>query len=146
MSLSGEQVRLVKESYRLILSRQRSYSALFYHRLLERHPFVRALFPDDMTHQIEIFRQTIDALVDQVDDLSALQPMLASLACRHVRYGVRPDHYAAVGAVLIDVFEELLAKRFNLAARQAWEAVYAATAGVMIRAAYPGITVEAAGI
>ena len=137
MGLTGDQGRLVADSYRLIKRAPCGYSELFYHRLLESHPFARALFPDDMAHQIVIFERTIDTLVANIDTLAVLHPTLAALARQHVGYGVQAYQYAAVGTVLIDTFAELLGSRFTSDTRAAWEAVYAATAGVMVEAAYP---------
>ena len=89
MSLTMEQVQLVTQSYALIARSPRSYSELFYHRLLLDHPFARALFPDDMTHQIVIFAKTMDVLIENVESLDSLRPTLSDLAKRHVQYGVR---------------------------------------------------------
>ncbi|MCP8891193.1 globin domain-containing protein [Sphingomonas faeni] len=137
MPLTVEQARLVTHSYAQISIFPHSYSELFYHRLLLNHPFARALFPDDMTHQIFVFSKTIDVLVENVADLPRLRPTLIDLAKKHVKYGVRAYQYAAVGTTLIDTFSEILGEDFTLEARQAWELVYTETAGVMISAAYP---------
>lgn len=136
MSLTMEQVQLVTQSYALIARSPRSYSELFYHRLLLDHPFARALFPDDMTHQIVIFAKTMDVLVQNVANIDSLRPTLSDLAKRHVKYGVRAYQYAAVGKVLIDTFEEILGIGFTPDIRQAWEAVYREAAGAMIADAY----------
>lgn len=137
MSLTAEQVQLVKESYAIIGQSPRPYSELFYHQLLLAHPFARALFPDNMTHQIIVFEKTIDVLVENVDDLYRLRPTLSALAKQHVKYGVRSYQYAAVGTVLIDTFGRILGNQFTAETRQAWEAVYQETAGVMMSEAYP---------
>jgi nitric oxide dioxygenase len=137
VSLTTDQVRLVTQSYALIARSPRAYSELFYHRLLQNHPFARALFPDDMAHQIVIFAKTIDVLVENLANLDRLRPTLSDLARRHVKYGVRADHYSAIGAVLIDTFADILEIGFTPDTRRAWETVYAETAGVMIADAYP---------
>lgn len=136
MSLTTEQVQLVTQSYALIARSPRSYSELFYHRLLLDYPFARALFPDDMTHQIDVFAKTIDVLIENVASLDRLSPTLSDLAKRHVKYGVRAYHYAVVGTVLINTFEEILGIYFTADIRQAWEAVYGETASTMIAEAY----------
>ncbi len=137
MSLTAEQVRLVRQSYAWIVASPHSYSQLFYHRLFLEHPFARALFPDDITHQIVVFAKTIDALIDNVVDIEQLAPSLSLLAKRHVQYGVKAYQYAAVGTVLMETFEEILGSGFTFEVRQAWEVVYAETAGFMIVEAYP---------
>ncbi|WP_277970861.1 globin domain-containing protein [Sphingomonas echinoides] len=136
MSVTMEQVQLVTQSYALIARSSRSYSELFYHRLLQDHPFARALFPDDMTHQIDVFSRTIEVLIENVANLDRLRPTLSDLAKRHVKYGVRAYQYAVVGTVLIDTFEEILGISFTADVRQAWEAVYGETASTMIAETY----------
>ncbi len=139
MRLSSGDAGRVQSSYAEIRHRPNSFAGLFYHRLLDRHPFARALFPDDMEHQIEVFQRTVDTLVEQLDDLPSLEPTLVNLARRHVLYGVEAKHYAYVGEVLIDTFAELLGDTFDPDTKAAWEALYTATAGVMIAAAYPAL-------
>ena len=130
-------MRLVRESYAWIEDSPRPYSEIFYHRLFLEHPFTRALFPDDMTHQTFVFAKTIDALVDNIANIEQLGPGLALLAKKHVQYGVKPYQYAAVGTVLIDTFEEILGSRFTTEVRRAWQEVYEKTAGLMVAEAYP---------
>lgn len=139
MSLTEDQIRLVRESYALIGLSPRPYSEIFYHRLLLDHPFARALFPDDMAHQVAVFTKTIDTLVEYIADVAKLRPTLCDLGKKHVKYGVKLYQYKAVGSVLIDTFADILGSRFTPATRQAWEEVYAETAGVMISAAYSEI-------
>lgn len=137
MCLTGEQTDLISRNYALIRQHERSYSSLFYHRLLHRYPFTRTLFPDDMGHQADVFRETLDALIESVGDMDRQLPRLTELARRHVGYGVEARQYPAVGEVLIDSFGEMLGDRFTPAMRQAWGALYDLVASAMIRSAYP---------
>lgn len=136
MQLSLDQRALVRDNYRLVLQMAENYSERFYFQLLHRHPFARALFPDDMTSQVRVFRKTIDTLVESLDRLPALHAMLADLARRHVAYGVRAHHYQLVGDVLIDTFAEMSGSSFSPETRAAWQMLYDDTAGIMIREAY----------
>jgi nitric oxide dioxygenase len=124
VDLSPAQVALIRASYAEVRQLDRNYSSLFYHRLLERHPFTRALFPDDLARQISVFRLTIDALIEHLDEPGAWQPGLSELGRRHVSYGVLPKHYGYVGSVLIDTLAEMLGERFDAATRIAWETLY----------------------
>ncbi|RYY05341.1 MAG: hemin receptor [Alphaproteobacteria bacterium] len=130
--LTRDQVHLIRASYAQISQQAPAYADLFYHRLLHKHPFARAVFPDDLRHQSDVFRSTLDAMVERVDDLAALLPGLAALGRRHVGYGVKPSHYAPVGEVLIDTFAELLGEHFTHHMRQAWEALYEDVSTVML--------------
>ncbi len=141
VALSPAQVALVRASYDAIARLEQDYSARFYHRLLERHPFTRALFPDDLTRQIAVFRLTVDALIAQLDQPEA-QPgaaraALAALGQRHVGYGVLTHHYAYVGEVLLDTFAEMAGAGFDTATRAAWETLYADVAQAMLEPPVP---------
>jgi nitric oxide dioxygenase len=124
VALSPAQAALVRGSYNMVKRLEQNYSSRFYHRLLERHPFTRALFPDDLARQISVFRLTIDALIEQLDESGVWYTRLAELGQRHVGYGVLPDHYSYVGSVLIDTLAEMLGDRFDAATRAAWETLY----------------------
>lgn len=139
MSLTVDQIRLVTESYELIRLSPRPYSEIFYYRLLLDYPFARALFPDDMANQVAVFSNTIDALVSNIADIAKLGPFLSDLGRKHVKYGVKNYQYEVVGNVLINTFAAILGERFTPATRQAWEAVYGETAGIMISASYSQI-------
>ncbi|MBY9064278.1 hypothetical protein K7957_15170 [Sphingomonas yunnanensis] len=132
VALSPAQVVLVRASYATITRLEQDYAARFYHRLLERHPFTRALFPDDLTGQISVFRLTLDALVAQIDQPEAARATLAALGQRHVGYGVLTHHYAYVGEVLIDTFAEMAGGGFDAAPRCAWETLYAGVVEAML--------------
>jgi hemoglobin-like flavoprotein len=140
VALSPAQVALVRASYAAITRLEQDYSARFYHRLLERHPFTRALFPDDLTRQISVFRLTVDALIAQLDQPEASHAALAELGQRHVGYGVLTHHYAYVGEVLIDAFAEMAGDRFDAATRTAWETLYAGMAQAMLDPPAPAAT------
>lgn len=140
VALSPAQVALVRASYAAITRLEQDYSARFYHRLLERHPFTRALFPDDLTRQISVFRLTVDAMIAQLDQPEASHAALAELGQRHVGYGVLTHHYAYVGEVLIDAFAELAGDRFDAATRTAWETLYAGVAQAMLAPPAPAAT------
>ena len=132
VALSPAQVALVRASYAAITRLEQDYAARFYHRLLERHPFTRALFPDDLAGQISVFRLTVDALIAQLDQPEASRAALSELGGRHVGYGVLAHHYAYVGEVLLDTFAEMAGDGFDAATRAAWKALYAGVAQAML--------------
>lgn len=133
--LSAEQIAIIRASYVALAALPQNYVVHFYHRLLERHPFTRAMFPDDLTDQINIFRVTVDALVEGLHDFAATRVALADLGRRHVGYGVRPHHYIHVGDILFGTLQELGGDRFDAPTRAAWQALYDKVAHVMIAAA-----------
>lgn len=136
MPPSNAQVLLIRTSYATIRERASNFALLFYHRLMQQHPFTRALFPDDMTRQVEVFRETLDMVIEHLDDRITLDPVLAVLGDRHVGYGVEERHYTIVGDILIATFREILGDRFTPATEEAWATAYTSVADVMIHQAH----------
>ena len=135
VTLTIAQAEMVTRSDACIAADPADFSALFYHRLFERHPFVRSLFPDDMASQVGIFREKVHALMAAIDDLLSFHADLAALGARHVGYGVKPRHYDAVGEVLIDTFAEMAGETFDQETRAAWSTLYAEVTAIMLAAA-----------
>ena len=64
-------------------------------------------------------------------------PVAQQLAVRHGGYGVKPAHYAVVGAALIDTLAKGLGDAFTTDTRLAWETAYGTLSAVMISASQP---------
>jgi nitric oxide dioxygenase len=138
--LNAGEIDLVRTSYSLALARSPAFAETFYHRLFEAHPFVRAIFPDEMVVQERALTATLAIVVAGLDDLGPMLPIVHDLARRHVGYGVRADQYPIIGEVLIGTFGEVLGARFTPAMAAAWGRAYDAIAAEMIAAAYPCVS------
>ena len=80
----------------------------FYERLFTRFPDTRALFANtDMSAQRKKLQETLSLIVQHLREPEALSRMLQDLGQRHVTYGVRPEQYPLVGAVLLETFADL---------------------------------------
>lgn len=135
--MTPQQVALVQASFAKVAPIADTAAALFYGRLFETAPETRALFHGDMTLQGRKLMGAITTVVTNLDDLSAVVPVAQELAKRHVGYGVRPEHYAPVGAALLWTLEQGLGGDFTPDVGAAWAAAYGALSGAMIAAAYP---------
>jgi hemoglobin-like flavoprotein len=136
--MTPQQVAQVQASFKKVAPIADQAAALFYGRLFETAPEVRALFTGDLKAQGRKLMTTIATVVNGLDDLEAIAPGVCDLAKRHVAYGVRPEHYAPVGAALLWTVEQGLGGDFTPAVSAAWAAAYAALSDMMIAAAYPG--------
>jgi nitric oxide dioxygenase len=136
--MTPAQVNAVQASFAKVAPIAEQAAALFYGRLFETAPEVRVLFSGDMAVQGQKLMAAITTVVDGLDDIDAVAPTVRDLARRHVAYGVRPDHYALVGAALLWTLEQGLADDFTPDVRAAWAAAYAALSEMMIAAAYAG--------
>ena len=73
----------------------------------------------------------VKTAVDGLGDLDVVGPFLARLGARHVRYGVRTEHFDVVGAALLWTLEQGLGERFTPAVRDAWIAAWDVIADAM---------------
>jgi len=136
-ALLAEDIDLLRGSFALLAPRDREVAAMFYDRLFELDPQLRRLFTGDMDHQGAKMMSMLGAIVARIHDLEALSPMVGDLARRHVGYGARPAHYAAMGSALLWTLEKALGPRFTPAVEAAWQRAYGALSRVMLDAAYP---------
>ena len=129
--MTPEDVALVVETAPLVHEDTELVSRL-YELLFERHPDVRAMFPQDMTAQVHRFVTEIEAFAVAMPDLRAVEERAAQLGARHVRYGVRPAQFPYVRDALLDVLAERLGERFSPAHRMAWARAYNLMAEIMM--------------
>lgn len=107
----------------------------FYAVLFVEHPELRPLFGANMTEQRAKLADTLDLVVKGADNLEAAVPILQRLGRMHRRFGVRPEHYPAVGAALAATFAHYLGDEWTVEAHETWGQAYSLVAGVMIQAA-----------
>ncbi len=134
--MTPHQVDLVQSSFAKVASIADAAAAIFYERLFEIAPEVRPLFHGNMAEQRRKLMTTLGVVVNGLKNLDAVLPAARELAVRHVRYGVKPAHYAPVGEALIWTLDRGLGADFTSEVRSAWLAAYGALSGVMIAAAY----------
>ena len=135
MSVSAQQIMLVRNSFALVHPSAPQAAELFYKNLFDINPALRLLFTGDMGQQGQKLMQMIGAAVGLLDRPDQLLPVLRQLGARHGGYGVQDSHYAEVGQALIQTLEQGLGEAFCPATRQAWLAVYDLISRTMIAAA-----------
>ena len=108
----------------------------FYARLFEAAPSVRPLFPEDMFTQSEKLWKSIVAVVEYVEDLEALRPVLRDMGARHVHYGAEPAHYAVVAQTLVETLADIMGPSWSEDQEKAWTHVLGQVAEMMIEGAH----------
>ncbi|HUS15230.1 MAG TPA: globin family protein [Chloroflexia bacterium] len=129
--MTPEQKLLVQTSFAQVLPIAGTAATLFYDRLFELDPEVRAMFKGDMEEQKKKLMDMLRVAVANLNRLDTLVPAVEQLGARHERYGVQAGHYATVGAALIWTLEQGLGPAFTPEVREAWVAVYTVLATVM---------------
>ena len=133
-----EDARRIRRTWAKAAGGGEMVGTLFYARLFEIAPETRPMFDEDVSAQARKLMTTLNWIVDHLDAPETLEPQAAALAVRHVRYGVRADHYPAVGRALIETLETGLGGGFAPEDAAAWGRVYRGLSALMIEAAYPG--------
>lgn len=129
--MTPEQKKLVQDSFAKIAPITDQAAALFYGRLFELDPALKALFRNDMTEQGRKLMATLGVAVASLDDLEGLIPVLRNLGRGHVAYGVQDAHYDTVGEALLWTLEQGLGEGFTPEVKDAWVEVYTIVATVM---------------
>lgn len=131
-----DQIQLVRSSFAQVQPIAAQASSLFYARLFERDPSLKAMFRGDMAEQGDKLMSMIAAAVQLLDRPNLLAHALTTLGRRHAGYGVQDAHYATVGAALLDTLALGLGEAFTPEVRQAWAAMYRHVSETMQAAAH----------
>ena len=134
--MTPQQVRLVQQSFAQVAPIAPQAAAIFYGRLFEVAPDVKPLFKGDMKVQGDKLMKALAAVVDGLDRLDQVVPMAQELAKRHLRYGVKREHYAVVGSALLWTLAQGLGPGFTDDVGAAWGEAYGVLSAAMIVAAY----------
>jgi hemoglobin-like flavoprotein len=117
---------------------------LFYDRLFQIAPHLRAMFPTDMRDQKRKLFVMLATAVQGLPDLDRLVPQVKALGARHANYGVKAEHYGLVADALLWTLETGLGKAFSAEVRLAWTRVYMLLAATMQTGAREAAAMQAA--
>lgn len=142
MSLSARQIQLIQSSFSKVVPIADTAAEIFYAKLFEYDPSLKALFKSDMKNQGNKLMMTLKAAVGSLNDLNNLVPVLENLAKKHITYGVKVEDYTPVGNALLFALQQGLGDDFTVETRNAWVEMYKVVANVMRSAAYPSYSPE----
>jgi NAD(P)H-flavin reductase/hemoglobin-like flavoprotein len=132
----SQDATLIKESFARVEHVADKVAAYFYAWLFLDSPELRDLFPLAMEVQRSRLLQALVRVVHGLDSPVQLDQYLAQLGYDHRKFGVRPEHYAAVGRALVAAIREYTADGdWTPEVEAAWLTVYAAMSHRMISAA-----------
>lgn len=67
---------------------------------------------------------TLAVVISGVERGENLIPVLHQLGAKHQRYGAAPEHYPAVGAVLLETMYEYLGQAFTQEMQDSWNQAF----------------------
>lgn len=98
----------------------------FYQHLFDIAPQARAMFPPDMTGQMQKMTDTLLTAIRTLAgaDTTELESALRQLGAQHrTHYGVAPDHYLYIGHALTRAVRDLSGPLWSGSLSSAWIAV-----------------------
>lgn len=120
--LSDTEKERIRVSWSQVIAAPQTSAELFYGRLFEAAPETRKLFKGDMAAQGQKLIETINTVVDNLDE--DLSVPVSQLGARHQQYFVTAPHYDSVGAALLWMLESMIGPAFDKPARDAWTKAY----------------------
>ena len=133
--LTPYKVKLVQDSFALVVPIKETAAEIFYGKLFEKDPSLKALFKGDMKEQGAKLMAMIATAVNGLTNLGAIVPAVQDLGKRHAGYGVTDQMYDTVGAALLETLEVGLGSAFTPKVKGAWTEVYTVLATTMKDAA-----------
>jgi len=129
------QSELLETSFQAIVLHGEAFVTAFYERLFTRFPETRAFFAaTDMLEQRKKLQQSLALIVQHMQHPEVLGGMLEGLGQRHITYGIRPEHYPLVGAVLLETFADFFGKHWTQEHHDAWVQGYEVVSSLMLKA------------
>lgn len=133
--MTPEQKNLVRTTWAQVVPIKEKAAELFYGKLFELDPSVKPMFKNDIAEQGKKLMMSINTVVNSLDRLEPMVPVLQDMGRRHKGYGVQDQHYATVGAALLWTLEAGLGPAFTPEVKTAWTEAYTVIATVMQDAA-----------
>jgi len=130
------QIELLETSFQAIAPCREAFVTDFYERLFTRFPQTRAFFAStDMKEQRKKLLGALALVIQNLRKPEVLTSALQGLGQKHVAYGVLPEHYPIVGAVLLETFADVLGERWTPAYHAAWADAYEVVCAIMLEGA-----------
>jgi hemoglobin-like flavoprotein len=136
--MTQEQIILVKNSWKIFRNIESAIVAdVFYSKLFFDNPKLRQMFPASMEQQYKKLIDMLCVVISRLDKLDEISKDIKTLAARHEKYGVQPQHYTLAGKALLWTLERGLGNYWNDEIKAAWLACYTVLAETMIDASTP---------
>ncbi|KAH0400101.1 flavohemoglobin, partial [Aureobasidium melanogenum] len=136
MSLTPEQVKLIKATVPVLKEHGTAITAHFYELLLKENPSLNGIFNQTNQkngHQAGALAGSLYAYASHIDDLGVLSPAVEKICHKHASMYVRPEHYDVVGTYLLRAMGDVLGAALTPELLEAWGQAYWQLANIMIK-------------
>ncbi|MGW2278669.1 globin domain-containing protein [Streptomyces sp. NPDC001770] len=104
-----------------------------YQVLFDRHPYLRSLFPESMAFQQAHLAGAFRFLIGELHRPDAVTGYFTQLGRDHRKLGVRPAHFAAFEAALVEALRARAGARWSAPAEGAWLRMLGLAVSSMVR-------------
>ncbi|MGW0859082.1 globin domain-containing protein [Streptomyces sp. NPDC002690] len=111
-----------------------------YQVLFDRHPYLRSLFPESMAFQQAHLAGAFRFLIGELHRPEAVTGYFTQLGRDHRKLGVRPAHFAAFEAALVEALRARAGGRWSAPAEDAWLRMLRLAVSSMVRGENEAIT------
>ena len=137
MTLSTEQIELVKATVPVLRENGVALTTYFYNRMLGNNPELKEVF--NLGHQrsgaqARSLANAVLAYAEHIENPAVLAPVLDLIAHKHVSLEIHAPQYNIVGTNLLHSISEVLNISMNDPLIQAWAAAYGQLAEILIQA------------
>lgn len=132
--MTQNNITLVKNSWALVAKMEMELvGGLFYNRLFEIMLEVKPMFNrTPLPEQSKKLLTMLSYIIGKLDKLDDILDEVTKLAKRHTQYGVKDEHYSAVGAALLWTLQQGLGKEWHADLELAWIEIFGTLSGTMI--------------
>src|SRR5207245_1782692 len=118
-------VQILKRSFDQIVPQKEAFAKAFYQRLFTQFPDTAPLFAKtDMGRQESSLMATLAVVVNGLAKGENIVPAVQALGQRHHTYGVRAEHFSAVGQSLVATLHEFLGTAWTPEVEACWSEAY----------------------
>jgi hemoglobin-like flavoprotein len=131
-------IAAVRMSCLAVADRPVRLAEVFYEHLFEMAPQLRAMFPPDLTGQMQKMSDSLLNVIGKLDtaDTTALEAGLRRLGADHrIRFRVEIEHYGYIGHALTRAVRDLSGPGYSSSLSSSWISVYQWVAMQMIAGA-----------
>jgi len=133
--MTKEQISLVKKTWNIFREIDPVLVGdVFYSKLFFDMPHLENLFHNSKNAQAKKLVDMLSVIVGRLDNLEELMGEIQQLATRHVQYGVKEQHYKAVGTALLWTLQQGLGKDWDEKVKEAWTSCFQTLSDIMINA------------
>lgn len=135
MSLSPEQIPLIKATVPVLQQHGETITTVFYNNMLNAHPELQTVFNASNKangHQPRALAGALFAYATYIDDLGVLSPAVERICHKHASLCIQPEGYQIVGKFLLEAMGQVLGDALTPPLLDAWATAYWQLANLMI--------------